>query len=88
MKFGGVFKALRQRKGWSQEEMADNIFVNQSDVSKFENDRMLPDILTFLRMAQVTQAPEIVVAFLYGMNGAEIIQNLTQILGGFIAWIF
>lgn len=87
MEFGGVFRALRQRKGWSQEEMADKLFVSQSDVSRFENDKMLPDLHTFMRIAQVTQAPEIVVAFLYGMDGITIIQNLSMILGGFITWI-
>lgn len=87
MEFGGVFRALRQRKGWSQEEMADKLFVSQSDVSRYENDKMLPDLHTFMRIAQVTQAPEIVVAFLYGMDGLTIIQNLSMLLGGFITWI-
>lgn len=87
MEFGGVFRALRQRKGWSQEEMADELFVSQSDVSRFENDKMLPDIPTFLRIAQVTQAPEVVIAFLYGMGGIEILQNLPTLIGGFILWI-
>ncbi len=86
MEFGGVFRALRQRKRWSQEEMADKVYVSQSDISKFENDHMLPDIPTFIRIAQVTQAPEVVVAFLYGMDGITILQNLSQLIGGFINW--
>ncbi len=87
MEFGGVFRALRQRKGWSQEEMADKLYVSQSDVSKYENDHMLPDIPTFIRIAQVTQAPEVVVAFLYGMDGIAILQNISQLIGGFILWL-
>lgn len=87
MEFGGIFRALRQKKGWSQEEMADKIFMSQSDISKFENDHMLPDVPTFIRIAQVTQAPEIVIAFLYGMDGISILQNLTQLIGGFILWM-
>jgi len=87
MQFGGVFRALRQRKGWSQEEMADKLYVSQSDISKFENDKMLPDIPTFLRIAQVTQAQEVIIAFLYGMDGINIIQNMTRLLGGVVTWI-
>lgn len=82
MEFGGVFRALRQRKGWSQEEMADKLFVSQSDISRFENDRMLPDLPTFIRIAQVTQAPEIIVAFLYGMDGISMIQKIVSLIGG------
>lgn len=87
MQFGGVIRALRQKRGWSQEEMADQLFVSQSDVSKFENDRMLPDLHTFIRLAHVTQAPEMIVAFLYGMDGITMIQNLLPLIGGLITWV-
>ncbi len=84
VEFGGVFRALRQRAGLSQEEMAEKLFVNQSDVSKFENDHKTPDLPTFLRIAQVTNAPEVVVAFLYGMDGITILQSLSTLLTGYI----
>jgi len=82
MEFGGVFRALRQKAGLTQEEMAVKLNMNQSDISKFENDTKTPDLPTFLRIAQVTQAQEVVVAFLYGMDGLSIIQQLTQLIGG------
>lgn len=62
--------------------MADKLFVSQSDISRFENDRMLPDLPTFIRIAQVTQAPEIIVAFLYGMDGISMIQKIVSLIGG------
>lgn len=87
MEFGGVFRALRQRKGWNQEEMADKLHINQSDVSRFENDKALPDLMLFQQIVQVTQAPEILVAFLMGMDGITILQQLSTLLGGFILWL-
>ena len=86
VQIGGLIKALRQRRGWTQEELADKLYVSQSDISKFENDRMLPDLPTFFRIAHITNAPEVIVAFLYGLDGLQILQNLSAILGGFILW--
>lgn len=87
MEYGGVFRALRQKKGWNQEEMADKLHINQSDVSRFENDKALPDLPLFQQIIQVTQAPEVLVAFMLGMDGITIMQNLSQFIGGMIIWI-
>lgn len=84
MEFGGVFRALRQRAGFSQEEMAEKLFISQSDVSKFENDKKTPDLPTFLRIAQVTNAQEVVIAFLYGMDGISMLQSLSTLITGYI----
>lgn len=87
MRFGGILKAARQRAGLSQEELAHRLNINQSDVSKFENDRKVPDVLTFIQWTQQTSAQEVMVAFLYGMDGMSMIQNLLPMIGGFISWI-
>lgn len=87
MRFGGILKAARQRAGFSQEELAHRLNINQSDVSKFENDRKVPDVLTFIQWIQQTSAQEVMVAFLYGMDGMSMIQNLLPMIGGFISWI-
>lgn len=87
MRFGGILKAARQRAGLSQEELAYRLNINQSDVSKFENDRKVPDVLTFIQWIQQTSAQELMVAFLYGMDGMSMIQNLLPMIGGFISWI-
>ncbi|REJ29259.1 helix-turn-helix domain-containing protein [Caldibacillus debilis] len=87
MRFGGILKAARQRAGLSQEELAHRLNINQSDVSKFENDKKVPDVLTFIQWIQQTSAQEVMVAFLYGMDGMSMIQNLLPMIGGFISWI-
>ena len=88
MKFGAVLKACRIRAGLSQEELADKLYVNQSDISKFESDRKEPTISIFHAWLTNTQSPEVMVAFLYGMDGLNMIQHLMPLLGGFIINLF
>jgi transcriptional regulator with XRE-family HTH domain len=86
LEFGGILKAARQKAGLSQEELAFRLNMNQSDVSKFENDRKVPDIHTFMKWVQQTSTQEVFVAFLYGIDGLSILQNLMPIIGGLILW--
>jgi transcriptional regulator with XRE-family HTH domain len=87
MKFGAVLQACRERAGLSQEEIAHRLNRSQSCVSKFEKDRKIPDMSTFMEWIRITNAPEVVVAYLYGMDGINIITQLLPVLtGGFIGW--
>ncbi|WP_343206481.1 helix-turn-helix transcriptional regulator [Bacillus sp. B15-48] len=81
MKFGAVLKACRIRAGISQEDLAARLYINQSDVSKYETDRKEPTMSLFQAWMSNTQTPEIAVAFLYGMDGISIITQLLPLLG-------
>lgn len=86
MKFGAVLQACRERAGLSQEDMADKLNRSQSCISKFEKDRKTPDISTFIQWMNVTNAPEVAVAYIYGVEGITMIQSLLQLVGGFVIW--
>lgn len=86
MKFGAILKACRTRAGFSQEELAAKLYINQSDVSKYESDNKEPTITIFQAWIMNTQTPEIMVAFMYGMDGLNLIQQLMPLLGGMILW--
>ncbi|WP_374019049.1 helix-turn-helix domain-containing protein [Paenibacillus thiaminolyticus] len=79
MKFGVIIKALRTRKGWSQEELAEKVHMSRSAISKLENDQQTLDVPTLMRMVQATNAPEVAVSILYGMDGITILQNLMTV---------
>ncbi|MBM4762743.1 helix-turn-helix domain-containing protein [Bacillus sp. B15-48] len=81
VKFGAVLKACRIRAGISQEDLAARLYINQSDVSKYETDRKEPTMSLFQAWMSNTQTPEIAVAFLYGMDGISIITQLLPLLG-------
>lgn len=87
MKFGAILKACRVRAGFSQEELASRLFINQSDISKYESDRKEPTMSIFQAWIMNTQTPEIAVAFMYGMDGIGLIQQLLPLIGGMILWI-
>lgn len=80
MKFGAILKACRDRAGLSQEELAYQLHINQSDVSKFENGTKEPPISIFQAWINNTQAQEVMVAYLCGLDGIGILQNLIDVL--------
>ncbi|MED0670562.1 helix-turn-helix transcriptional regulator [Aneurinibacillus aneurinilyticus] len=82
MKFGAILQACRERAGLTQEQMAELINRSRSCISKLENDRKTLDAQTLIEWGKVTQANEVVVAFLYGMDGLGMIQNVMSLLGG------
>ncbi|MED0670589.1 helix-turn-helix transcriptional regulator [Aneurinibacillus aneurinilyticus] len=82
MKFGAILQACRERAGLSQEQLAEKLHRSRSCISKIENDKRLLDAETLIEWGKITQANEVVIAFLYGMDGLGIVQNLTTLLGG------
>lgn len=86
---GSILKACRERRGLSQEELAHMLHINQSDVSKFENGVKEPSMSTFQDWAIATQAQEVLVAFICGVEGLTILTEIlttvgSTIMGGFI----
>lgn len=82
MRYGAVLKACRERMGLSQEELAFRLNMNQSDISKFENNTREPTLSILQSWINNTQAPEVLVAFLCGVDGLGIMQSIMQIIGG------
>lgn len=50
---GAVIKELREKKGLTQAELADRLFVSDKTVSKWENGKGYPDITLLEPVAQV-----------------------------------
>lgn len=85
-KLGGVLKVCRERAGLSQEELAHKLNRTQACISKYENDRKIPDVYTLGHWLQITNSPEVLVAFLYGIDGVTMINQLLPIIGGIALW--
>lgn len=82
MKYGSILKACRERSGLSQEELAFQLNMNQSDVSKMENGTREPTLSVVQSWLTNTQATEVLVAFLCGVDGLGIMQSIMQFIGG------
>lgn len=52
MNFGDKLKMLRQRKNVKQKELADYLFLKQSSVSDYENNRSTPSPETIKKIAE------------------------------------
>ncbi|KON86001.1 XRE family transcriptional regulator [Sporosarcina globispora] len=48
MIFAEKLKKERKEKGWSQEELAEKLFVSRQSVSKWENGRTTPALKSLL----------------------------------------
>lgn len=75
-------QACRERAGLTQEQMAEILHRTQACISKYENDHKVPDMPTMIRWVEATGAREVLIAFLYGMDGLNIMQNLMTLIGG------
>ncbi|MUG68665.1 helix-turn-helix domain-containing protein [Paenibacillus campinasensis] len=82
MKVGALMQAVRERAGYSQEKLAEIMNRTQSCISKIETDRKMPDLVTFMTWIEATGAKEVAVAFLCGMDGLRIMQDLMTLIGG------
>lgn len=84
MTYGTILKACRERIGINQEEMAHRLHINQSDVSKYENNVKEPSISMFQKWAMLTNSQDVLVAFICGVDGLSILQTIMQTVIGCI----
>lgn len=82
MKYGGILKACRERAGMNQEELAFQLHVSQSDISKYETNVREPSITLFNQWIQQTQTQEVMVAFLCGVDGIGAMQQIIETMSG------
>ena len=53
MTFGEKLQALRKARGWSQEELAEQLGVSRQAVSKWETDAGLPDLERLIALSRL-----------------------------------
>ena len=53
MTFGQQLQYLRKEKGYSQEQLAQQLYVTRQSVSLWENDRSLPSVDLLLKLSQI-----------------------------------
>lgn len=53
MIFGEKLKTERTKKGWSQEELAEKLFVSRQSVSKWENGQNYPSIEIIIKISDL-----------------------------------
>lgn len=75
--YGALMRALRQRAGKTQEEMAEQLNVDQATISRVENGRQEPGINMIDRWGQITKSKEVIAVYLLdSIGGANVVQYL------------
>ncbi|MCJ7840537.1 helix-turn-helix domain-containing protein [Lederbergia sp. NSJ-179] len=87
MNLGAVLRKARLHAGLSQEEMAEELYLPRSTISKLENNKVILKAEDLIKWCNVTQAQEVAVALIFGIDIPTVVQNLTTLIGGFIFWI-
>ncbi|MEX3715415.1 helix-turn-helix transcriptional regulator [Cytobacillus horneckiae] len=86
MQYGTFLKKLRLIRGYSQEEMAEQMLMPRTTISKVENNKMELKLSDAIRWGQITNAPEALAAMLCGVDIASLTKLLTMLVGGMIRW--
>lgn len=76
MGIGAIMKGCRLRKRFSQEHMAFELNLDQATISRIENDRQEPSLSTVIEWAKITQSNEVVVAYMFGVDGVVIMEHI------------
>lgn len=72
--FSETLKKLRAKKGFSQTQLAEQMFVNQSTVARWENGSRLPDASMIARLSALLDVD--VGTLLAAVNGSEESPNI------------
>ncbi len=78
---GSILRKCRKKAGFSQEELAELLHINQSDISKIEKDKKEVGIRLFRDWTQATNAMDIGIGLLFGIDPAAVLQMLLQAAG-------
>lgn len=88
MSLGEFLKRCRTKEGMNQAELAFELNINQSDVSKIETNQKEPPTSIFKDWTIATQSMELGIAFLYGTElltaVPEIMTTVANTMTGFI----
>ena len=52
LRFAETLKMLRTKKGFSQQELAERMYVNRSTITRWESGTRLPDLAMISRLSQ------------------------------------
>ena len=84
MEFGSVLRKMRNQAGYSQEELAEEMHIARSSISKLERNQLELRASDFARWASVTGAYDVMLAALCSLDIAvvqQILDSATTLVG-------
>ena len=87
MMFGAVLRKMRKEAGYSQELLAEKLHMSRSNVSRLERDEIGLKANDLVRWCRVTNNPDIMIGFIYGVDVLNSIQPTMQLITGTIIFL-
>lgn len=82
MRFGSVLRKMRKDADMSQEELAQELHISRSNISRLETNNLELKAADLVSWCQVTNAQEILIAFLLGVDGLNMMQQIMEMVSG------
>lgn len=57
MEFSKQLKKIRAKEGWTQDELAEKLYVSRQTISKWESDDSVPDLNNLIKLAEILNTP-------------------------------
>ena len=91
MQIGSILRRMRKGAGMSQEQLALELHISRSNVSRVETDELELRTKDFLRWCKITQCQEALIALMCGMDLSTVQQIIdtitnTTLVGTIIKW--
>lgn len=88
LEHGKMLKIFRKKAKMTQEDIADELNITQSCVSKLESGRKVLDLSTFLKWINITNSEMPAAAMLFGMDTVNAVTQLMPMVPMFIEGLF
>lgn len=86
-----MLKLFRKKAKMTQEDMADELNMTQSTISKMESGRHIIDIQTFMNWVRVTNSEVHAASMMFGIDLStaitQVMQAVPMFIGGCNLWI-
>lgn len=87
IEFGNELRKMRKRAGMSQEDIAHELHMSISSVSRLETEKYELKAVDLIRWANATNAVDVLIALIVGVDVA-VAQQLLEMLPSLVATIF
>jgi len=80
VEFGQILRKMRKEAGFSQEELAEELHISRSNISRLETNNLELKASDLVNWCNVTNAQEVLIAFLLGADGIGMMQQILDIM--------
>jgi len=82
---GEIIRSCRKKVNWSQEQLAFEMNMTQSTISRMEKNKVACDVNTLMDIAHKTNAPDVVMSMMFSID-MSVVAQLFQAIPMVSSW--